>query len=107
MFDDPPYRTRADQPGEEFPDSRRYDDWSDIERTSTAETPAEPPQAAPEPPRPPVLRKVYDADAVEPEPVEAPKPPNLLALARNWAQRRLFDVEAELRYRRLVDKEDR
>ena len=105
MWDDEDGRHPLDR----WTDERR-EAWAAIDsRREKDPEPAGPPEAAPEPPRAaPVLRKVYDVDAVEPEPVEAPPAsrPDLLAVARSWAQRRLADIEAEIRYRRLVDKKN-
>ena len=76
MWDDPPVRHRADQPGEEYPDVRRFHDWSDVE--GQRDRPAIPREA--ETPPAPLLRLVVPeettADEIAaPEPIEAVSEP--------------------------------
>jgi hypothetical protein len=103
--DGPPVRHRADQPGEEFPDVRRYADWSDIERhhNRDRDDAPEPPQPGQEPPKP-ALRVLPD-----PEPMTADDAaearPDPVAGVRAWATRLLADIEAQLAYQRLIGKD--
>ncbi len=92
MWDDPPVRRRADQPGEEFPDVRRYHQWDDLEGPQEA---PEPPEPVHEPPKP-ALRVVPDPEPVDIETVAFETPPEdkpislgagLRLLARQLAER--------------------
>lgn len=105
MDDDLPTRHRADQPGEDYPDDRRYHDWSDIEGTvprpplrviRSEDTPEHAP-AAPGPSEA-VTAAMPEPPAEQPtEPARADRKPDVVAGIRAYVRKlgQLLDDEQE------------